>query len=112
MRNFRNAALAAATATAVAFGGVSVASAATGSSSQNSGTTQSSSTSKDWQANEWWHATDSEGHTKNPDAVPAWASAWRTGSIVAGVGSVIGLIIAAVNYASYNGWIQLPQIGR
>lgn len=112
MRNFRNAALAAATATAVAFGGVSVASAADASTPATGTIQNSSTTSKDWETTTPWYITDSEGHTKNPDLVPEWASAWRTGSIVAGVGAVIGLIIAGVNYASYNGWIQLPQIGR
>ena len=41
--------------------------------------------------------------------MPQWARLWVDGTIVAGIGAIVGLVIAGINYASYNGWIQLPN---
>ena len=124
MRNFRTAAVAAATAVTVAFGGTAVASAAD-SSSTNENTTSSSSSSsftqmgKDWGA--WSEGKDGKPvveadnqvtgedmwGTETSENIPEWASNWKKGATALGITSVIGAIIGAYNYAVYNGII--PQ---
>ena len=113
MRNFRNATLAVATATAMTFGGAAVAIAAPGADSalvQNQATGSSnetgSSNDQNTSANDRFAAVDAFGEEKHPENVPAWAKSWNTASIVASIGAVIGLIIAGFNFASYNGWIN------
>lgn len=127
MRKFRNAALAAATATAVAFGGTSVALAedAAPKSSLSSTTgfgaegdaTRGELLEKLTKPNAQYEigkATNAEGtanikdFSSNPEKMPQWARIWREAfnivSILAGIGAVIG----AGNWALYNGY--LPQI--
>ncbi len=56
-----------------------------------------------------FYPTDAFGKKTNPELVPQWARLWIDGTVVAGIGALVGLVIAGVNFASYNGWIQLPQ---
>lgn len=56
-----------------------------------------------------FYPTDAFGKKTNLENVPQWARLWIDGTVVAGIGALVGLIIAGVNFASYNGWIQLPQ---
>lgn len=56
-----------------------------------------------------FYPTDAFGKKTNLENVPQWARHWIDGTVVAGIGALVGLIIAGVNFASYNGWIQLPQ---
>ncbi|WP_288751524.1 hypothetical protein [uncultured Corynebacterium sp.] len=53
-----------------------------------------------------FYPTDAFGDKTNADNVPQWARYWIDGTVVAGIGALIGMIIAAANYASYNGWIK------
>ena len=123
MRNFRTAAVAAATAVTVAFGGTAVASAE--SSSTNENTTSSSSSSSFTQLGKkkgaWSEGEDGKPVVKPENQVtgedmwgteiseniPEWASDWKKGATALGITSVIGAIIGAYNYAVYNGLI--PQ---
>ena len=52
------------------------------------------------------------GKQTNWQDAPQWARLWVDGTLIAGIAAAIGGVIAAVNWASYNGWIQLPQLGR
>ncbi len=134
MRNFRTAAVAAATAATVAFGGTVVASAETANT--NEGTTSSTENTNEGSSNEGssssftqlgkkWDAWE-EGEdgkpvvkpehkvtgedmwgTETDPNMPEWASKWKKGAIALGVSSVIGAIIGAYNYAVYNNII--PQ---
>ncbi|HAT6549996.1 TPA: hypothetical protein JAK04_000601 [Corynebacterium striatum] len=96
MRNFRTAAVAAATAATVAFSGTAVASA----ESSFSG----SSAIGDWlKADETVTGTDllgKETNDKNNEAT--WSLVWRDGTYAALATSVIGGLIAAYNYAVYT----------
>ena len=123
MRNFRTAAVAAATAVTVAFGGTAVASAE--SSSTNENTTSSSSSSSFTQLGKkkgaWSEGEDGKPvvkpedqvtgedmfGTETSDNIPEWASDWKKGATALGITSVIGAIIGAYNYAVHNGII--PQ---
>ena len=123
MRNFRTAAVAAATAVTVAFGGTAVASAE--SSSTNENTTSSSSSSSFTQLGKkkgaWSEGEDGKPVVKPENQVtgedmwgteiseniPEWASDWKKGATALGITSVVGAIIGAYNYAVYNGII--PQ---
>ena len=123
MRNFRTAAVAAATAVTVAFGGTAVASAETLSTNEN--TTSSSSSSsltqlgKDWGA--WTEGEDGKPvvtpdnqvtgedmfGTETSEDIPEWASNWKKGATALGITSIVGAIIGAYNYAVYTGIV--PQ---
>ncbi|MCT1428689.1 MULTISPECIES: hypothetical protein [Corynebacterium] len=124
MRNFRTAAVAAATAVTVAFGGTAVASAESSATNENTTSSSSSSSSltqlgKDWGA--WSEGEDGKPVVEADDQVtgedmfgkevakdiPEWASNWKKGATALGITSVIGAIIGAYNYAVYNGII--PQ---
>ena len=123
MRNFRTAAVAAATAVTVAFGGTAVASAE--SSSTNENTTSSSSSSSFTQLGKkkgaWSEGEDGKPVVKPENQVtgedmwgteiseniPEWASDWKKGATALGITSVVGAIIGAYNYAVHNGII--PQ---
>ena len=120
----RNAAIAGATALAVAFGGTAVASAESSATNENTTSSSSSSSSltqlgKDWGA--WSEGEDGKPVVEADDQVtgedmfgkevakdiPEWASNWKKGATALGITSVIGAIIGAYNYAVYNGII--PQ---
>lgn len=140
MRNFRNAAVASATAAALVLGGATVATAAEPTDNGSSATTENKGSSTEGKGAEnkgtkdkslifvgkqkvedkadgnWpnsehkdkkYFATDHFGEKTDVNGVPDWARWWVDSSIVGAIGAVIGLIIAGVNYASYNGWIKL-----
>lgn len=56
-----------------------------------------------------FYITDAFGKKTNPELVPQWARIWIDTTVVAGIGAIIGLVIAGINFASYNGWITLPS---
>ena len=123
MRNFRTAAVAAATAVTVAFGGTAVASAESSTANENTGSSFSSSSltqlGKDWGA--WSEGEDGKPVVKpenqvtgedmfgkeTSDSIPEWASNWKKGATALGITSIVGAIIGAYNYAVYNGIV--PQ---
>lgn len=143
MRNFRNAAVATATAITLAASGTSIALAETTDAADASdrevtqtggqssvafqGTKQDGDKSfgevisdgikgegssqyvtKD-DAQTRFDIRDAAGEESNVENMPQWARLWVDGTIVAGIGAIVGLVIAGINYASYNGWIQLPN---
>lgn len=123
MRNFRTAAVAAATAVTVAFGGTAVASAESSTTNENTGSSLSSSSltqlGKEWGA---W-TPDEDGKPvvtadnqvtgedmfdkETSENIPDWASKWKKGAAALGITSIVGAIIGAYNYAVYNGIV--PQ---
>lgn len=130
MRKFRNAALAAATATAMVLGGTSVATAAEkdgffASSTFTSGSSQPGDAKmtelsselfsengihkvgKKTGAEKTAKLTDMFGAT-NDSELPQWARMWRDALNWVGLAAGIGLIIAAANAALHEG--LLPQI--
>ena len=123
MRNFRTAAVAAATAVTVAFGGTAVASAEPSTTNENTTSSFSSSslTQLGKKKGAWSEGEDGKPVVKPEDQVtgedmfgketaegiPEWASDWKKGATALGITSVIGAIIGAYNYAVYNGII--PQ---
>ena len=124
MRNFRTAAVAAATAATVAFGGVAVASAEDTTNERASLGENLSSVIKDTKADEGEYPTLSSkiganadkdkkvtGHDllgeKKGENNPRWGEIWRDGTVALGITSAIGALIGAYNYAVYNGII--PQ---
>ena len=54
-----------------------------------------------------FYGVDAFGKEKNVAEVPQWARIWIDGTIVAGIGALVGLVIAGFNFASYNGLIKL-----
>lgn len=134
MRNFRTAAVASATALTVIAGGTAIASAEEAATTdskdrqvifagkqegdksfgevvsdgvQGSADQKGSSHFFD-DSDEPFFPTDAFGKKTNAEKVPQWARYWIDGSIVAGIGALVGLIIAGANYAFYNGWLQHP----
>lgn len=130
MRKFRNAALAAATATAVAFGGTAIATAAPQpngtSSSLTSGTKQDGDTpvrdlikaigekpglgavGDKTDADVEVDIRDVWGKEVYDEQTPQWARIWRDTLNWFTIATALGTIIAAGNWALYNG--LLPQI--
>ncbi|WP_115686275.1 hypothetical protein [Corynebacterium senegalense] len=136
MRNFRTAAVASATALTIAFGGVATASAQSSDAENNAETTTSGSAvfsgkqdgDKDFgdvikdgtkglfnnqgssqyfnDTDEPFFAADAGGKEKDIDNIPQWGRYWVDGTVVATIGSLVGLVIAGFNWASYNGWIK------
>lgn len=128
MRKFRNAALAAATAVTVTFAGVSVAGAQTGenlpsqaeqgsssasSKQENVGSSVgktlleggSSKAGEVTEADKLVNATDLFGSSVNDENNPLWALLWRDGGTIAAIATALGGVIAAYNYAVYQGII-------
>lgn len=114
MRNFRTAAVAAATAATVAFAGTTTAFA------QEENTEQKSSFGSS--ISDWGKDLDSVDEDGNANPVtgvdlfgssvddennPEWAKVWRDGTYAIAGTAVIGAIIGAYNYAVYNNII--PQ---
>lgn len=58
-------------------------------------------------AKEPFYGVDAFGKEKDAAAMPQWARIWYDGTIVAGIGALVGLVIAGFNFASYNGLIKL-----
>ncbi|MCG7277672.1 hypothetical protein MHJ95_01520 [Corynebacterium imitans] len=54
-----------------------------------------------------FYGVDAFGKETQGDALPQWARLWIDGTIVAGIGALVGLVIAGFNFASYNGLIKL-----
>ncbi|OIR45457.1 hypothetical protein [Corynebacterium sp. NML130628] len=54
-----------------------------------------------------FYITDAFGKETDIQALPQWARYWIDGTVVAGIGALVGLIIAGFNFASYNGLIKL-----
>ncbi|PAT10268.1 hypothetical protein CKJ80_06745 [Corynebacterium hadale] len=54
-----------------------------------------------------FYGVDAFGKEKNAEALPQWARIWIDGTIVSAIGALVGLVIAGVNFASYNGLIKL-----
>lgn len=46
---------------------------------------------------------DGFGKETNSERMPQWARIWVDGTIIAAIGAVIGLVIAGVNFAKFNG---------
>jgi len=118
----RNAAIAGATALAVAFGGVAVASAEDTTNERASLGQNLSSVIKDTKADDGEHLTLSSKIGANADKDqkvtghdllgkqkgennPRWGEIWRDGTVALGITSAIGTLIGAYNYALYNGFI-------
>ncbi|HCT9180197.1 TPA: hypothetical protein OUB66_001042 [Corynebacterium aurimucosum] len=120
MRNFRTAAVAAATAASVAFAGTSVAFAAE-SQNDNENTTSSQLSSAIGEANKdksdetlsskIGSQLDKEdpaygdkllGKETDDENNPAWAKIWRDGTYAALGTAIAGALIAAYNFAVYN----------
>lgn len=118
MRNFRTAAVAAATAATVAFGGVAVASADERPSlGQNLSSvfdgvkndegeypTLSSKFGANADKDQQVTGHDLLGEKKGENN-PLWGEIWRDGTVALGITSAIGALIGAYNYAVYNGFI-------
>lgn len=138
MRNFRNVALATATAATLAITGTGAAIADTATGTQADALFTGTKGENDTDlgtiitegtkgvldgkgASEFSRLTDGKepfdartllGKQTNWQDAPQWARLWVDGTLIAGIAAAIGGVIAAVNWASYNGWIQLPQLGR
>lgn len=57
-----------------------------------------------------FYGIDAFGKETYFERIPQWGRLWIDGTVVSGIGAVIGLVIAAFNYAAYNGWISVPQM--
>lgn len=53
--------------------------------------------------------TDAAGKETYWQLLPQWARLWIDATAITGIGAFVGLIIAGVNFASYNGLVQLPE---
>ena len=52
---------------------------------------------------------DAAGKETYWQLLPQWARIWIDATAITGIGAFIGLVIAGVNFASYNGLVQLPE---
>ena len=119
MRNFRTAAVAAATAASVAFAGTSVAFAAENTEETSLSSELSSANEKvkkdDSDAtlsSKWGDATEGDKKVTGADLFgentaddttnPTWAKAWREGTYAAIGSAIAGALFAAYNFAVYN----------
>lgn len=130
MRNFRTAAVAAATAVTVAFGGTAIASAETGEKpAENNKIVENQDVTKDATSSEISEAlsskdedyptassklgavtdnkekakgTDLFGKKVNDEANPQWSKIWRDGTYALIGTTIAGALIAAYNFAVYN----------
>lgn len=125
MRNFRTAAVAAATALTLGLTGTSVASAQEGddvtetqeqnaslssgiATALSSGSSAAGNDQGAWKENEDGQieaplVTGEDMFGDDVADLPAWAQNWKDFNTVASVGAVVGLIVAAVNAAKYVG---------
>ncbi|MGV3154721.1 hypothetical protein ACEE62_09015 [Corynebacterium sp. 32222D000BW] len=120
MRNFRTAAVAAATALTVAFSGTAIASAEDNASEETKSSSIGSLSSK-WgkDTGAWSEGEDGKPVIKdenqvsgvdllgtekaNDEDLPEWSVLFRDATIAGGVLSLVGGLIAAYNYAVFNG---------
>ena len=124
MRNFRTAAVAAATAASVAFAGTSVAFAEDTETENTSLSSELSSAHDKVKENEdekatlsskWGDATDADTGVSGADLFgkntaddttnPTWAKAWREGTYAALGTAIAGALITAYNFAVYNNFV-------
>ncbi|MDD7582256.1 hypothetical protein ACEE23_06190 [Corynebacterium sp. 32222D000AT] len=120
MRNFRTAAVAAATALTVAFSGTAIASAEDNVSEETKSSSIGSLSSKwgkdlgAWDLDENGNAVVKDEHQATGvdtlgqekvenDQLPKWDVLFRDATIAGGVLSLVGGLIAAYNYAVFNG---------
>lgn len=59
--------------------------------------------------NEEASARDAFGTQTYWQLLPQWMRLWIDATAITGIGAFVGLVIAGVNFASYNGLIQLPE---
>ena len=52
---------------------------------------------------------DAAGKETYWQLLPQWARIWIDATAITGIGAFVGLVIAGVNFASYNGLVQLPE---
>lgn len=52
---------------------------------------------------------DAAGKETYWQLIPQWARIWIDATAITGIGAFVGLVIAGVNFASYNGLVQLPE---
>ena len=52
---------------------------------------------------------DAAGKETYWQLLPQWARIWIDATAITGIGAFVGLVVAGVNFASYNGLIQLPE---
>lgn len=52
---------------------------------------------------------DAAGKETYWQLLPQWARLWIDATAITGIGAFVGLVIAGVNFASYNGLVQLPE---
>ena len=52
---------------------------------------------------------DAAGKETYWQVLPQWARLWIDATAITGIGAFVGLVIAGVNFASYNGLVQLPD---
>lgn len=52
---------------------------------------------------------DAAGKETYWQLIPQWARLWIDATAITGIGAFVGLVIAGVNFASYNGLVQLPE---
>ncbi|MDK8764327.1 hypothetical protein ACUY2X_09785 [Corynebacterium minutissimum] len=120
MRNFRTAAVAAATAASVAFAGTSVAFAADNNSEETSLSSELSSANEKVKeddsdatlSSKWGDATGADKKVAGADLLgentaddttnQTWAKAWREGTYAAIGTAIAGALFAAYNFAVYN----------
>lgn len=112
MRNFRNAALAVATATTVAISGVSVAAAqddqgtTPGSSQQQGGLKGSLELDKSASGDQIRNWLDPKYKEEDKGDFGMWAKLLVGGGIAAAAAAVFGLVVApAYNFLKYNGFL-------
>lgn len=111
MRKFRNVALAATTAVALTLGSTAVASAAPSAFDQLSSAVKNVDTSKDKTIPSQIGKLDKETPVNGRDLLgtetkknaPAWAQIWRDVTYVGVAGTVIGAIIAGINWLKLQG---------
>lgn len=109
MRKIRNVAIAGATALALTFGGVSAATAEENdgenvslSSQLSSVPTGGSSAFGDAnEADDRGTGEDALGEETDDEATPEWLGKWRDLTTLAGLGTVLGAIIGAVNFFQF-----------
>ena len=130
MRSFRTAAVASATALLVSLGGVAAASAEEVPSGSSGAAIFTGPQDGDKPAGQWisdgfnglssglgssqffndqdqpFFGTDGFGKIIDPENIPQWGRVWLDLTALAGIGSVIGGIIAGLNWASFNGLIH------
>lgn len=110
MRNFKNIAVASATALALTVSGTAVANAQTTTDTNDTAVSSSKLvvTSSEW--GKWLNGdqkavgTDTFGDTVDSQA-PAWAKAWNIGLWTLGAGTVAGAILAGFNWLKHEGII-------